>query len=130
MRRSIFRFMFQVTIANYSTLVSNNNNPARFLCIIISVWTQTLPLNKVRGTWRKSRDVNLKEWNGGTLRHWQYNMIVIQNTGAIKYSVSDSVEEKGIIVKKKPPVNVPVVSARVSVWRVGNNTWRIQKQYK
>ena len=34
------------------------------------------------------------------LRHWQYNMIVIQNTGAIEYSVSDSVEEKGTIVKK------------------------------
>ena len=27
-------------------------------------------------------------------------MIVTQNTGVIKYSVSDSVEEKGIIVKK------------------------------
>ena len=33
-------------------------------------------------------------------------MIVSQNTDAIKYSVSDSVEEKGKIVKKKPPVNV------------------------
>ena len=34
-------------------------------------------------------------------------MIVTQNIGAIKYSVSDSVEEKGTIVKrKKPPVNV------------------------
>ena len=60
------------------------------------------------------------------LRHWQYNMIVIQNTGVIKYSVSDSVEEKGTTMKKKPPVNVPVVS----VWRVGNNTRRIQEQYK
>ena len=26
---------------------------------------------------------------------WQYNVILTQNTGAIKYSVSDSVEEKG-----------------------------------
>ena len=41
------------------------------------------------------------------MRHWQYNVTVTQNTGAIKYSVSDSVEEKGTIVKrKKPPVNV------------------------
>ena len=39
------------------------------------------------------------------MRHWQYNVIVTQNTGVIKYSVSDSVEEKGTIVKK-PPVNV------------------------
>ena len=43
------------------------------------------------------------------LQHWQYNMIVTQNTGAIKYSVSDTVEEKGTIVKKEPPVNHPVV---------------------
>ena len=41
------------------------------------------------------------------MQHWQYNVIVTQNTGAIKYSVSDSVEEKGTIVKrKKPPINV------------------------
>ena len=33
---------------------------------------------------------------------WQYNMIVTQSTGAIKYSFSDSVEEKGTIVRKKP----------------------------
>ena len=40
-----------------------------------------------------------------TVQHWQYNVIVTQTTGAIKYSVSDSVEEKGTIVnRKKPPV--------------------------
>ena len=37
----------------------------------------------------------------------QYDVIVTQNTDAIKYPVSDSVKEKGTIVKrKKPPVNV------------------------
>ena len=56
---------------------------------------------------RKSCDVNLKELNGATLQHWQYNVIVTQTTGAIKYSVSDSVKEKVTIVnRKKPPVHV------------------------
>ena len=37
----------------------------------------------------------------------QYNVIVTQTTGAIKYLVSDSVEEKGTMVNiKKPPVHV------------------------
>ena len=39
------------------------------------------------------------------VRHWQ--VIVTQITGVIKYSVSDSVEEKGTIVnRKKPSVHV------------------------
>ena len=41
------------------------------------------------------------------VRHWQYNVIVTLTTGAIKYSVSDCVEEKGTTVnRKKPPVYV------------------------
>ena len=37
----------------------------------------------------------------------EYNVIVTQTTGAIKHSVSDSVEEKGTTVnRKKPPVHV------------------------
>ena len=43
-------------------------------------------------------------------------MIVTQNTGAIKYSVSDSVEEKGTTVKrKKPPVNVWSVCEELAI---------------
>ena len=41
------------------------------------------------------------------MRHRQYNAIVTQTTGVIKYLVSDSVKEKGTIVnRKKPPVHV------------------------
>ena len=41
------------------------------------------------------------------MRHWQYNVIVTQATGVIKYSVSDSVDEKGTNVnRKKLPVHV------------------------
>ena len=41
------------------------------------------------------------------MQHWQYNVIVTQTTGAIKYSARDSVEEKGTILnRKKPPVHV------------------------
>ena len=40
-------------------------------------------------------------------------MILTQNTGAITYSVSDSVEEKGIIVKKEPPVYDQVVELAI-----------------
>ena len=43
------------------------------------------------------------------MRHWQ--VIVTQTTGAIKYSVSDSVEEKGTIVnRKKPSVHACLVN--------------------
>ena len=43
-------------------------------------------------------------------------MIVTQNTGAIKYSVSDSVEEKGTIMKrKKPPVNSWSVCEKLTI---------------
>ena len=43
-------------------------------------------------------------------------MIVTQNTGAIKYSVSDSVEEKGTIVKrKKPPISVWSVREQLAI---------------
>ena len=42
-------------------------------------------------------------------------MIVTQNTGAIKYSVSDSVEEKATIVKKKPPINVWLVCKELAI---------------
>ena len=46
-------------------------------------------------------------WKNKTVWRRQYNVILTQNTGAIKYSVSDSVKEKGNIVKrKKLPVNV------------------------
>ena len=61
------------------------------------------------------------------MQHSQYNIIVTQNTGAIEYSVSDSVEEKGTIVNRKKP---PVYVWSVHVWRISNNTGRIQKQYK
>ena len=70
----------------------------------------TSPPNNVGGTWRKSCNVNLKKWKGVTVQHWQYNVIVTQTAGVIKYSVSDS--------------------CLVSVWRIGNKMWRIQKQYK
>ena len=49
------------------------------------------------------------------VQHWQYNVIVTQTIGAIKYSVSDSVEEKGTIVKKKPPVNVWSVCEELAI---------------
>ena len=43
-------------------------------------------------------------------------MIVIQNTGAIKYSLSDSVEEKGTTVKrKKTPINVWSVCEELAI---------------
>ena len=43
-------------------------------------------------------------------------MIVTQNTGAIKYSVSDSVKEKGTTVKrKKLPVNVWSVCEELAI---------------
>ena len=43
-------------------------------------------------------------------------MIVTQNTGSIKYSVSDSVEEKGTTVKrKKSPVNVWSVCEELAI---------------
>ena len=43
-------------------------------------------------------------------------MIVTQNTGAIKYSVSGSVEEKGTTVKtKKPPVNAWSVCEELAI---------------
>ena len=61
------------------------------------------------------------------MQHWQYNVIVTQTTGAIKYSVSDSVKEKGTTVNRKKPL---VATCLFSVSRVGNNTRRIQKQYK
>ena len=32
---------------------------------------------------KKSPDVNLKEWNVTTVRHWQYNAIVTQTTDVI-----------------------------------------------
>ena len=35
------------------------------------------------------------------MQHWQYNVIITQATGVIKYSVSNSVEEKGTIVNRK-----------------------------
>ena len=35
------------------------------------------------------------------MRHWQYDVIVTQTTGVIKYSVIDSVDEKGTIVNRK-----------------------------
>ena len=35
------------------------------------------------------------------MQHWQYNVIVTKTAGAIKYSVSDSVEEKGTIVNRR-----------------------------
>ena len=53
------------------------------------------------------KDRVMQIWKNETVRHWQYNVILTQNTGAIKYSVSNSVKEKGTIVKrKKPLVNV------------------------
>ena len=52
----------------------------------------------------------MKEWNVTTVRHRQYNAIVTQTTGVIKYLVSDSVKEKGTIVKRKKPL--------VHVWSV------------
>ena len=60
------------------------------------------------------------------LRHWQYNVIVTQNTGVIKYLVSDSVEEKGTTVKReKPPVNVWSVCEELAImhkeFRSGTN---------
>ena len=49
------------------------------------------------------------------MRRWQYNVIVTQNIGAIKYSVSDSVEEKGTILKRKElPVNVWSVCGKLT----------------
>ena len=43
-------------------------------------------------------------------------MIVTQTTGAIKYSVSDSVEEKGTIVnRKKPLVHVWLVCEELAI---------------
>ena len=42
-------------------------------------------------------------------------MIVTQNTGAIKYSLSYSVKEKGTIVKKNPPVNVWSVCEELAI---------------
>ena len=52
-------------------------------------------------------------------------MIVTQNTGAIKYSVIDSVEEKGTIVKK-PPVNVWSVCDELGIMHEES----MQKHYK
>ena len=53
----------------------------------------------------------MKWCDGVTLAVYIYNVIVTQNTGAIKYSVSDSVEEKGTTVKrKKPPCSKCLVS--------------------
>ena len=50
------------------------------------------------------------------LRHWQYNVIVTQTTGVIKYSVSGSVEKKGTIVnKKKLPVHVWSVCEELAI---------------
>ena len=45
------------------------------------------------------------------VQHWQYNVIVTQTTGTIKYSVSNTVKEKGTIVNRmKPPVHAGLVS--------------------
>ena len=50
------------------------------------------------------------------VQHWQYNVIVTQATGVIKYSVSDSVEEKGTIVnRKKLPVHVWSVCEELAI---------------
>ena len=35
------------------------------------------------------------------MQHWQYKVIITQATGVIKYSVSNSVKEKGTIVNRK-----------------------------
>ena len=49
-------------------------------------------------------------------KHWQYNVIVTQTTGAIKYSVSDSVEEKDITMnRKKLPVHVWSVCEELAI---------------
>ena len=50
------------------------------------------------------------------VQHWQYNVIVTQITGVIKYSFSDSVEEKGTIVnRKKPPIPVWSVCEELAI---------------
>ena len=50
------------------------------------------------------------------LWHWQYNVIVTQTTGVIKYSVSSSIEKKGTIVnKKKLPVHVWSVCEELAI---------------
>ena len=49
------------------------------------------------------------------LRHWQYNVIVTQSTGAINCSVSDSVEEKGTTEKKETAINVWSVCEELAI---------------
>ena len=50
------------------------------------------------------------------MRHGQYNVIVTQTIGMIKYSVSDSVEEGRIIVNRnKPPVHVWSVCEELAI---------------
>ena len=64
------------------------------------------------------------------MQHWQYNVIVTQNTGVIKYSVSDSVEEKGTIVKrKKPPVNVWSACEKLTIIHEKSEAVQINSRY-
>ena len=50
------------------------------------------------------------------MQHWQYNVIVTQTTGAIKYAVSDSVKEKGTTLnRKKPLVHVSSVCQELAI---------------
>ena len=52
-----------------------------------------------------------------------------QNTGAIIYSVSDSVEEKGTIVKKKTPVNVWSVCEELAIYKKNPEAVQINSRY-
>ena len=57
-------------------------------------------------------------WKNEMVRHWQYNVILTKNTGAIKYSVSDSVEAgKGHNCEQKETASKCWSGQRVKSWQ-------------